>query len=96
MRQVLHTPEAEDDLMEFWLYIALDNPDAADRVLDAIEQKAQYLLTHPELGGKRDELAAGLRSLIVGSHIVFYRIFGNDIEIARVLHGARDIERLFH
>jgi plasmid stabilization system protein ParE len=31
-----------------------------------------------------------------GNHIIFYRIEPSHIEIARVLHGARDIEALLH
>ena len=34
-RYVLH-PEAVRDLEEIWEYIAQDNPDAADRVIDEI------------------------------------------------------------
>jgi plasmid stabilization system protein ParE len=32
--QVVRSPRAEEDLQEIWLYIAADNVDAADRVLD--------------------------------------------------------------
>jgi Plasmid stabilisation system protein. len=30
----------------------------------------------------------------VGSYVVFYRLRGDVVEIAAVLHGARDIERI--
>ena len=28
-------------------------------------------------------------------HLIFYRISENEIEVIRVIHGARDIENLF-
>jgi toxin ParE1/3/4 len=93
--QVFNSPEADEDLAEIWLYIALDNVDAADRVLDSIQQKAKALLKHPELGRKREDLAPSLRSLVVGNYQLFYQISGKDIEIVRVLHGSRGIERIF-
>ena len=37
------TAQAEEDLIELWLYIAQDNPGAADRLLDEIEDKCLRL-----------------------------------------------------
>ena len=36
-------PEARADLNEIWAYIAQDNPDAADRVIDNIEAALEAL-----------------------------------------------------
>jgi toxin ParE1/3/4 len=33
--------------------------------------------------------------LSVGRYLVFYRIVADGIEVARILHGARDLKRLF-
>jgi len=41
-----------------------------------------------------DEVAVGLRYFVVGSYVVFYRV-ENQIEIARILHGAQDFEPFF-
>ena len=95
MAQVFKSPEAKEDLAEIWLYVALDNLEAADRLLDMIDDKAKSLLAHPEMGRKREDLAKSLRCLNAGNYIIFYRISGTDIEIVRVLHGARDIETIF-
>ena len=38
----------------------------------------------------------GLRSWSVGNYVIFYRQVSTGIDIVRVLHGARDIEALFH
>ncbi|WP_333876336.1 type II toxin-antitoxin system RelE/ParE family toxin [Methylobacter sp.] len=39
MSVIYRTAQAEEDLIEIWIYIAQDNPSAADRVLDDIEQR---------------------------------------------------------
>jgi toxin ParE1/3/4 len=49
----------------------------------------------PELGRLREELSPRLRSFPVGRYVIFYRPMENRIEIARVLHGARDLPPLF-
>ena len=49
----------------------------------------------PLIGRDRPELSPGLRSFVVGRHVIFYRRFGNGVEIVRVLDGARDLPPLF-
>ncbi len=87
--------EARLDLEEIWLYIARDNPEAADRLNRNIIQKFPFLAANPEVGRNRPELAPRLRSFPVNNYIIFFRPMENGIEIVRVLHGARDIPALF-
>jgi toxin ParE1/3/4 len=49
----------------------------------------------PHLGRERPELSPGLRSFVVGHHVIFYRLFDSGVEIARVLDGVRDLPPLF-
>jgi toxin ParE1/3/4 len=95
MAQIIISPEARADLLEIWQYIAADNFEAADGVLSSINDKAQSLLAHPEMGRTREELAPVIRSIAVGSYLIFYRISDGNIEIVRVLHSARDIETIW-
>jgi toxin ParE1/3/4 len=55
---------AEVDLDEIWLTIALDNVDAADRVIDTLYGAAGLLAAQPRLGRARSELGAELRSFV--------------------------------
>ena len=48
------------------------------------------------MGRMREELRPQIRSLAVPPYIVFYRPQPDVIEIIRVLHGARDIDAIFH
>ena len=95
MSQVLRSSLAEHDLDEIWAYIAKDNPAAADRLIDAIVEKCELMATQPELGEARPELAPRLRSFHVGNYVVVYRPLADGIDIARLIHAARDIEALF-
>lgn len=53
MSQVAKRPLAETDLDEIWWYLAQDNPDAADRFLDKIEERCRTLAQFPNLGVSR-------------------------------------------
>jgi toxin ParE1/3/4 len=47
------------------------------------------------MGRARPDLPGSLRSFPKGHYVIYYRIVSDGIEVARVLHGARDIRRLF-
>jgi toxin ParE1/3/4 len=93
--RVLKRPLAEYDLDDIWWYIAQDNPEAADRLLDRIEERCRALAGFPEMGVNREELMHGLRSLPIGNYVVFYLAIERGIEIVRVLPGMRDIDAFF-
>jgi toxin ParE1/3/4 len=95
MPQVLKRPLAEADLDDIWWYIAQDNPDAADRLLDKIEEQCQALAQFPNMGINRDELMPTLRSFPIGNYLLFYLPTDDGVEIVRVLSGMRDIDALF-
>jgi len=95
MPEILRRPEAEADLDEIWLYIAQDDPNAADRFMDRIEERCHLLAENPRIGRSRPGLASGLRSFPVGNYLIFYVPIENGIEIVRVVSGSRDIEALF-
>ncbi len=95
MRRARYTDTAEADLLELWLTIADENPDAADGVLDSIQATVTLLCTQPEMGRTRPELADSLRSFPTPTpYIVFYLPDAQgDLLVVRVLHHARDIDR---
>jgi toxin ParE1/3/4 len=87
-------PKLEDELDDIWLYIAAESSslDIANRFVDLITEQFSLLSRHPYLGRKRDDLAAGLRSLAVGSYVIIYRVEGSDVRILHVVHGRRDLK----
>lgn len=95
MSKVVKRPLAATDLDEIWWYIAQDNPDAADRFLDKIEERCRTLAQFPNMGVSRDELHPGLRSLPVGKYLIFYLTIEGGIEVVRVLPGMMDIDAFF-
>ena len=96
MPVIIKRPRARSDLAEIWDYIADDSEARADAFIDTIDRKFQALAGRPNMGRQRDELAEGLRSFPVGRYVIFYRVLPDGIEVVRVLHGARDLDAVFH
>ena len=69
--------------------------DAADRLLDTIDERCATLAQFPYIGTSRDDLLPNLRSLPVGTYLIFYLPLPDGIEVVRVLAGMRDIDALF-
>ena len=84
-------PRARKDLLDIWLYIAIDNETAANALLKRIEHALQMLALNPESGRRRPDLSPDLRSFPVGNYVVFYSLAAAGLEIVRVLHARQDI-----
>ena len=84
-------PLAQNDIDEIWNYIARNSLAAADRLIALFHRKFLLLASQPLIGEERPELATNLRSFSAGNYVVFYRPMRNGIEVARVIHAARDI-----
>lgn len=89
---IVRTPAAEDDLLEIWCLIAVDSPKAADRFLDRIVERIAQVAVFPDSGVARPDIAEGARSLTIGNYLVLYRHNEEELEIIRVVHGARDLD----
>ena len=100
-RRIVQRRQARRDAIEQAVVIAADNPGAADRFFEAIDQTLQLLAEMPEMGAARiyrDPALEGLRMHPVRGfpqHLLFYLPLADGIELVRVLHGKRNIERLF-
>ena|SRR5437867_5637836 len=94
MKRLVISPAARSDLVNIREYIAPENKRAATRIIREIKASFKTLLTFPELGRRRDELKKGLRSFPIEKYVVFYFVTEQHVKIARVLHGAQDIDSI--
>lgn len=87
--------DADNDLYAITDGIAQENPTAARRWLAKIVETCKMLADNPAVGEARNDLGiSGCRSFSVGNYVIFFRAVEGGIEVARVLHGARDIRSL--
>ena len=94
-RRFIVAPRAQQDMQEIYEYIARDRPRAAVRMIRRLREKFAMLGGNPTMGEVRLDLPQGLRCVSVGNYVILFRPIDVGVEIARVIHGARDFERIF-
>jgi toxin ParE1/3/4 len=85
---------AKRDVTRIVAWVAERNPRAARAMLQRIDARIAELVVFPDLGRRRDDLAPGLRMVPVEPYLIFYRVVSEEVQIVRVLHGARDLPRI--
>jgi toxin ParE1/3/4 len=89
------TPQATDDLLDIWSFIARDNLEAADRVETAVFRACDLLAGSPLAGRMRKDVTSlPLRFRVVhpySNYLIVYDPEKKPLQIVRILHGARDL-----
>jgi antitoxin ParD1/3/4/toxin ParE1/3/4 len=93
----IFTPEAEDDLLKIWDFIAEDNSEAsADRVIRRIYKECKKLSEMPGIGHYREDLLDRRhRFWCVWSYLIVYRWETQPLQVITVVNGKRDLDAFF-
>ena len=87
---------AKGELDDIWDFYSETVSDAeADRWVDRLLDCFDLLTEFPRMGRARPEYAPGIRSYVTDPYVIWYYIWPGQIEISRILHGSRDVRRLF-
>jgi toxin ParE1/3/4 len=65
------------------------------KYLAILHEGLQRIRRNPEHGRKRLDVDATLRSLLVGRHVIFYRVFDEECRVVRIAHDRMDVHRLW-
>lgn len=86
---IVWSPLALARLREVRAYIAVDNPNAAERLATRLVAVIETLRDHPYLGRAAGQ--SGVRELVIGGtpFIVLYRVHAKQIVICTIWHGAQ-------
>jgi toxin ParE1/3/4 len=83
-------PEASADLDEIWEFIAADNLDAADKVIEEILAAIHVLLPFPHQGHRRPDLTSRpLRFASTREYLIAYVPDEEPLLVVAVIHGRR-------
>lgn len=95
MAELNWTVEAQNWLKQIYDYIALDNPQAAARVVEGIYEKANLLRQFPLLGYTYEANSdRDVRILLYGHFRIVYLVRDEqNIDVLGVFHGAMEIKR---
>lgn len=100
--RILKRPQVERDLIDHFAAIARDKIEPAERFLRVAEESFAKLAANPFVGHKWESPLPQLADIRVSpmplkfsNYLIFYRPIDNGVEILTILHGARDIQRVF-
>ncbi len=81
---------ARRDLEQIRDYISMDSMEYARRMVERIVKAVERVALFPESGGMLPEWESPeLRQVFIGHYRIIYRIHPELIEVALILHGAR-------
>ncbi len=87
------TKKAVSDLEEIWLYtVEKWSVEQADRYYNLIFDEINFICKKNTGGKSMEHVRKGYRASKVKSHLIFYRVLNNTIEVIRILHERMDIE----
>ena len=96
---VWYAPAARQDVNECAEYFESRDVAVADRFLESVRQTVEMLCTNPELGERfRRDLTGTIRKrgvLKFANYLIFYRREESILQVLRIIHGARDYDKLF-
>lgn len=91
--------EAQNDLLEIKAYIEeeLLNPSAALATVGRITKSLRILQTYAQAGTPLSSIAdieSDYRFIVSGNYISFYRAYGNEVYVDRILYARRNYMRV--
>lgn len=83
---------AQDDLESIWLYTFEQwGVTQADTYLKALTQRFDWLAENATMGKPRNDVKQGYYCFPEGTHLIFYILKGNQVEIIGIPHRRMDI-----
>lgn len=94
MRRVILVPRARRDLAEVWNYTAETwSASQADRYLARLVSKINRLARPQPATRRCDDLYPGLWRVKSDSHLIFFLLADNEVQVVRILHEQMDFEQ---
>lgn len=90
MIRVTLTRGADRHLDEIVEYLQEHSPRAAERFATRFDRSLRLIAANPKIGRLRTEIRPGLRSVVLGKYVMFYRLDDVDVFVVADLHGSRD------
>jgi plasmid stabilization system protein ParE len=84
------SPRAQDDLREMDAFLRHDDPVAAQRMLNAAVEAADFLAQHPKAGPAIDKTVFRKWRVAQTPYSLIYRIRSSELRIVRVVHAAQN------
>ncbi|CAB3804475.1 type II toxin-antitoxin system RelE/ParE family toxin [Paraburkholderia fynbosensis] len=91
---VVFTPEAQEQLLELYRYIAaVGSPVIAERYISSIITYCEEMRTFPHRGNRRDDIREGLRVTNYRKRVVIaFDVDPEQVSVIGIFYGGQDYE----
>ncbi|MBN1958352.1 MAG: type II toxin-antitoxin system RelE/ParE family toxin [Desulfuromonadales bacterium] len=94
MSQVVVSPKAKSDLSDIWDYTLAEwGIDQAEKSVRELWAAMQDQVLHPATSVDISDVRKGYRKIRSGSHVIFFKLTDDGIDVVRILHQRMDFER---
>lgn len=94
MRRFRLTPAAIRDLSAIWDYTEQRwGVRQAETDIGEMRAAIERIAENPDRGRARDDLRPGYRGYSIGSHLIFYVVSEDSVDVIRILHQRMDPTR---
>jgi toxin ParE1/3/4 len=94
VKELLVSPEAQDDFLAIADFVSDSSTAGALRVIAGIQARMESLRLFPGSGHVHRDLPPSYRVLNAGLWTILYREEVEQVVIARIVHGSRDLSTL--
>ena len=93
MKGVRYSRAAKADLAKIWRYsVATWGAVQANSYARKLQAAGSEVSTGRRIG-RKSSAQDGIFKIRCGSHMIYYRMTEDEVEIIRILHGKQDVER---
>lgn len=94
MSEVILSPRAKLDLSEIWDYtLSQWGVDQAEKYVRDLWTMMEMQASDPTKSVDIGDVRKGYRKSRSGSHVIFFKVTGDGIDVVRILHQRMDFER---
>jgi toxin ParE1/3/4 len=94
MTRYVLSPRAQKDVDDIWDYTVTHwNLRQAEIYLRQIWHAIETVAAEPRLARSCNDIRPGYWKYPAGSHVLFFRLTNNGIDVVRILHRRMDFER---
>lgn len=87
------SPRAQRDLEDIWLYTFQQwSLTQADNYISELLAACAGLAGGEKVGISADDIRQGYWKCFSGSHVIYYTISGQYLDVIRILHQSRDVD----
>ncbi|NJL90903.1 MAG: type II toxin-antitoxin system RelE/ParE family toxin [Coleofasciculaceae cyanobacterium SM2_1_6] len=97
---IIHDRATQDIRRQANYILAKGNREAAERFLESAEYTFAQLATTPNMGKVLSLILSDMKTIRqwriknFKDYLIFYQVQAEQVEVLRVLHGARDLENI--